>query len=258
MGKDGVEGRIQVLDRTARILELFTPERPEVRFSDMVAESGLNKSTVFNIADTLRQLGFLEQDEDSRKYRLGRQFLRYGEIAHIGVEIIKIADPLMVQLRDSVNETVQLAKLQDSNTIYLHKVECLQSVKTFSMIGAANPAYATGLGKAMLAYREEGYLETHFPAHLPRLTEHTLPDLDALSKELATVRAEGIALDREEYCLGLQCFACPIFDRKGHAVYAISVSAPTYRIDDEKTAQICALLKNTSRQISQQLGYAAI
>lgn len=258
MGKDNATARIQVLDRTARILELFTPERPEVRFSDMVAESGLNKSTVFNIADTLRQLGFLEQDEDSRKYRLGHQFLRYGEIAHNSVEIVKIAEPFMSRLRDCVNETVQLAKLQGNETIYLHKAECLQSVKTFSMVGAANPAYATGLGKAMLAYREPEYLQAHFPAKLPRLTEHTLPDLEALKAELAAVRTEGIAFDQEEYCTGLQCFACPVFDRKGNAVYAISVSAPTYRISEEKATQICAQLKDTARQISRQLGYAAV
>ena len=93
MGKDNMPGRIQVLDRAALLLDLFTPERPELRFSDMVTESGLNKSTVFNIADTLRQLGFLEQDADSRKYRLGPQFLRLGEIAHRSLEIVKIAEP---------------------------------------------------------------------------------------------------------------------------------------------------------------------
>jgi DNA-binding IclR family transcriptional regulator len=223
----------------------------------MVAESGLNKSTVFNIADTLRQLGFLEQDEDSRKYRLGHQFLRYGEIAHNSVEIVKVAEPFMIRLRDCVNETVQLAKLQKNETIYLHKVECVQSVKTFSIIGAANPAYATGLGKAMLAYQDAEYLQTHFPAVLPGFTPHTLPDLDSLNKELARIRQAGVAFDREEYSLGLACIACPIFDKKGNAVYAISISAPTYRLDGDKITNISQHLKNAAQQISHQLGYSA-
>lgn len=255
MGKDSSVGRIQVLERTAQILDLFTPERPEIRFSDMVAESGLNKSTVFNIADSLRQLGFLEQDPDSRKYRLGRQFLRYGEIAQRSLEIVKIAEPYMIQLRDRVNETVQLAKLQGDSTIYLHKTESTQSVQTFSMTGATNPAYATGLGKAMLAYRGEAYLSAHFPAALPSFTPHTLPSLPALQAELAEIRKAGIAYDREEYSLGLTCVACPIFDRKGHAVFALSVSAPTYRMDTQKVAAIGQHLKSITQQISHQLGY---
>lgn len=257
MGKDMAAGRIQVLDRTAQLLNLFTPERPEIRFSDMVTESGLNKSTVFNIADTLRQLGFLEQDPDSRKYRLGRQFLRYGEIAQHSLEIVKVAEPFMTQLRDQLNETVQLAKLQGSNTIYLHKVTSTQSVQTFSMTGAANPAYATGLGKAMLAYRDAEYLRTHFPAVLPGFTPHTLPDLESLNQELSEIRQAGIAFDREEYSLGLACIACPIFDRKGNAAYAISISAPTYRLDGDKITNISRHLKNAAQQISHQLGYSA-
>lgn len=255
MGNNSASGRIQVLDRAACILALFTPERPELRFSDLVAESGLNKSTVFNIADTLHQLGFLEQDENSRKYRLGYLFLRYGEIAKRSAEIVKIAEPFMAQIRDEINETVQLAKLQGSDIVYLHKAESTQSVQTFSMTGSANPAYATGLGKAMLAYRGDDYIRAHFPEVLPRLTENTLPDRDALLSALRAVRTDGIAWDREEYSLGLLCAACPIFDHRGVAAYAISVSAPTYRTDKEKIAAICRLLKEKSRLISQQLGF---
>ena len=254
MGKAADGSRIQVLDRVAALLSLFTPERPELRFSDMVAESGLNKSTVFNIADSLRQLGFLEQDEHTRKYRLGHQFLRYGEIAGRSVEIARIAQPYMVQIRDAVNETVQLAKLQGDRTIYLHKVECLQSVQTFSMTGADNPAHATGLGKAMLAYRDNQYIDTHFPEELPRLTNYTLCSRNALKEALVRIRQEGIAYDREEYSLGLTCIACPIFDQKGTAAYAISVSSPTYRLNPEKTKLICAQLKEKAEEISRQLG----
>lgn len=255
MGKEACGNRIQVLERTAQILELFTPERAALRFSDIVTLSGLNKSTAFNIVDTLRQLGFLEQDAESRKYYLGRQFLRYGEIAKRSVEIVKLAEPLMIQLRNEVKETVQLAKLSGSNTVYLHKAESLQSVQTFSMTGSTNPAYATGLGKAMLAYREDGYIDTHIPALLPRLTEHTITDRAALKQALLEIRQNGIAYDREEYCLGLVCIACPIFDHRGAAAYALSVSAPTYRMTEEKERLICAGLKAAAMNISRQLGY---
>ena len=255
MGKQGAENRIQVLERTAQILELFTPERTSLRFSDIVAETSLNKSTVFNIVDTLRQLGLLEQDEDTRKYHLGSQFLRYGEVAKRSVEIVKIAQPFMLQLRDTVNETVQLAKLDGSSTVYLHKAESLQSVQTYSMTGAANPAYATGLGKAMLAYRDEDYICTHFPDKLSQFTKNTLPDRETLKAVLTQIRQEGIAFDREEYSLGLTCIACPVFDHKGNAAFAISVSAPSYRISPEKERQICCQLKETANSISRQLGY---
>ena len=146
--------RIQVLERATKILDLFSTEHMEWRFRDIVSESGLNKSTVFNIVNTLRELNLLEQDEETKKYRLGRQLLRYGEVAKKSVQIVKIAQPYMIQIRDVLNETVQLARLDGSNTIYLEKAESIQSVQTYSMMGAAIPAYATGLGKAMLAYQD--------------------------------------------------------------------------------------------------------
>lgn len=255
MGKQGSENRIQVLERMVQILELFTAERTSLRFSDIVSETSLNKSTVFNIVDTMHQLGFLEQDSDTKRYYLGRRFLQYGEIAARSIEIVKIARPFMVQLRDRINETVQLAKLDGNSTIYLHKVESLQSVQTYSVTGAANPAYATGLGKAMLAYKDDSYICAHFPEQLKKFTENTLSDRESLKQALSRIRQEGLAFDREEYSLGLICIACPVFDHKGEAAFAMSISAPRFRISQEKELYVCGQLKEAAGSISRQLGY---
>ena len=95
----------------------------------------------------------------------------------------------------------------------------------------------------------------HFPEKLPSFTQHTLADLPALKAELGNIREAGIAYDREEYSLGLACVACPIFDRKGQAAFAVSVSAPTYRMTAEHIQHIGNQLRETARQISRQLGY---
>lgn len=250
--------RIQVLERATKILDLFSTEHMEWRFRDIVTESGLNKSTVFNIVNTLRELNLLEQDEETKKYRLGRQLLRYGEVAKKSVQIVKIAQPYMIQIRDVLNETVQLARLDGSNTIYLEKAESIQSVQTYSMMGAAIPAYATGLGKAMLAYQEESYLDAYFDEPFQKFTVNTLKNKEELKNHLETVRKEGIASDQEEFSIGLVCYACPIFDHKGRAVYAMSVSTPIYRMTAEKENIIQKELKEKSRIISRHLGYQGV
>ena len=248
--------RIQVLERATEILDLFSLEHAEWRFSDIVAASGLNKSTVFNIVNTLRELDFLEQDEETKKYRLGRRMVCYGEVAKKSVQIVKIAQPYMVQMRDTVNETVQLAKLDKSYTIYLSKAESLQPVQTHSMMGAAIPAYATGLGKVMLAYKDEAYIDTYFSNSFEIFTEHTLRGKEELKEELTHIRQAGMACDQEEYCKELICYACPIFDHQGRAVYAVSISTPTYRMTKEKEIMIQKELKEKSLAISKHLGYS--
>ena len=247
--------RIQVLERATQILDLFSIEHTEWRFSNIVEATGLHKSTVFNIVNTLREMNLLEQDEDTKKYRLGRQLLRYGEVAKKSVQIVRIAQPYMMQMRDTLNETVQLAKLDKNNTVYLDKAESIQSVQTYSMMGTAIPAHATGLGKAMLAYKEESYIDDYFSEPFEKFTENTLESKEKLKQHLKEIREAGIACDQEEFSMGLVCYACPIFDHKGKVAYAISVSTPTYRMTPEKERAIQAELKEKARIISRHLGY---
>ena len=256
MGNDKNNGYIQVIERAITILDLFTEQNSEWRFSDLVTASGLNKSTVFNIVNTLKGYHMLEQDDETKKYRLGVHLIYLGNTASKSLRIIRIAEPFMLAIRSEINETVQLARLDGMFTVYLAKVECAQPIQTYSVVGDALPAYATGLGRAILAYKNDIYIDKYFPEQLKPFTSYTITSRDALKQALAEVRKAGIACDRREFSEDLICFAAPVFAADGTAVYSISVSTPMYRMTEEKESRIIALLKEKAMEISRCLGYA--
>lgn len=255
MGKTNNTGKIQSIERMVNILDQFSMRNPELRFKEIVEGTGLNKSTAFNLISTMEYLGILEQDEITKAYRLGMHLMKLGEIAKKSIKIIDIAKPFMTKLRDKVNETVQLAKLENGFTVYLEKVECFQPIKTNSERGDAIPAYATGLGKALLAYRPNEYIKKYIPESLKKYTPNTIGSREELICVLSDVRSQGVAKDKGEFIEDLVCYAAPIFDYKGRVDYAISVSVPSYRLTPEQEAPLQIDIVNTARRISMELGY---
>jgi DNA-binding IclR family transcriptional regulator len=129
-------------------------------------------------------------------------------------------------------------------------------MRIFSARGARNPAYCTGVGKAMLAYQDETVLlkmlET---SKLESLTPKTITDKNELLRNLAKVRENGYSFDDEENNIGLTCVAAPVFDHSGKAKYSISVSGPTARMSEEKIKDAIRIVKAVAKEISSKLGY---
>lgn len=248
-------GRIQAIERAVSILNLFSYNKTSIKFTDIVKDTNLNKSTAFNIIDTLKYLGFLSQDEETKQYMLGVKLIELGEIAKESINIVKIARIYMTEIKDSINETVQLAKLEEGNTVYLDKIESSHHLHTYTQRGTIIPAYATGLGKAMLAYADNDYINKYFDKPFHSFTNNTISNIEDLKTELSKIKEKGIAYDNEEYAYGLICYSAPIFSFDGKVKYAVSVSMPTIRFSEELEKKIINLLKEKALKISKEVGY---
>jgi DNA-binding IclR family transcriptional regulator len=122
-------------------------------------------------------------------------------------------------------------------------------------MGAAAPAYCTGLGKAVLAFLEDGELNAYLDnVTLVAMTPKTITAPKKLKADLTRVRKRGYAVDDEELSLGLRCVAAPIFDYTGRPNYALSLSGPTQRMTREKINAIQSQLVPLCRNISRQIG----
>jgi DNA-binding IclR family transcriptional regulator len=128
-------------------------------------------------------------------------------------------------------------------------------MRIFTTIGARNPAHTTGVGKAMMAYLDENELNNILSGTLVRLTPKTISDKNQLKLELSQIRHRGFAFDIEENNLGLTCVAAPIFDHNGKALYGISVSGPTMRMNSNKLTKASRIVKDAADEISRKLGY---
>lgn len=248
-------GRVQSVDRVVQILKCFTEKRPELKLTEISDELGLNKSTVHGLINTLKYHGLIDQDEDTQRYRLGIYLMRLGDLVSSSIDIIGIARPFIVYLCNQVEETVHLGRLDDLEVIYIDKVESTQSMRISSARGARNPAYCTGVGKAMLAYLDKKKLNQILPEKWEGFTPTTITEKEKLLIELEKVRESGFAFDFEEKDIGLTCVAAPIFDHAGKVNYAISVSGPSIRMTDEKIELTKVLLKKATLELSQKIGY---
>lgn len=248
-------GRIQAIERAVFILNQFSDDTISLKFTDIVKRTNLNKSTAFNIIDTLKHFGLLSQDNETKRYSLGLKLIELGELARESINIVKIARKHMMDIRDITNETVQLAKLDKGNTVYLEKVESSHHLHTYTQRGTIIPAYATGLGKVMLAFAGDDYIRNYFGEKLHRFTKNTISTREELEIELKKIRELGAACDNEEYAEGLVCYSAPIFNFDGKVKYAISVSMPTIRVNEDFKNRIIDLVKEKTLKISMEAGY---
>jgi DNA-binding IclR family transcriptional regulator len=139
--------------------------------------------------------------------------------------------PMLDDLADATGETVHLARLEGSHVVYTAKRESVHPLRMFSAVGRRLPAYATALGRSILADLPEDQVRAILPPDLEPLTAHTITNPDQIIGILAEVRRDGYAIEREESCLGMSCFAVSL-PVSGAARYAISISVPVARLDD--------------------------
>lgn len=250
--------RVQAIDRAVAILRLFGDTRRELKLTEIADALDLNKSTVHGILSTMKYHGMISQDEETQKYRLGLYLMELGSKVANSLDIIIIAEPYLRTLRDEVEETVHLGTLDKLEVVYIGKMESNQSMRIASAVGARNPAHSTGIGKALLAYLDEAFLEELLPEKMAKFTPYTITDKKQLLDELAQIRRRGYAFDLEENNLGLKCISAPIYSYGGKVRYSISVSGPTVRMTEEKTQLVIRLIKEASSNISAKLGHDII
>jgi DNA-binding IclR family transcriptional regulator len=214
-----------VLDRAAGVLDAFRGAGPELTLDELVARTGLARSTVHRLAGQLVSVGLLERSR--RGWRLGVALFELGQMVPRQQRLRDVALAYMEDLYEATRETVQLAVLDEGEVLYVEIISGHRRVATPSRRGGRLPAHCTGIGKAMLAYSADvgsAWLAQHAP--LAAMTPATITDPAVLRRELLDIRRGGLAYDREENTRGLVCVAAPLLDRDGTAIAGLSVSMP--------------------------------
>jgi IclR family transcriptional regulator, KDG regulon repressor len=250
------ERLIQSIERAADVLEVFLTTSPELSVKEISEKLQLSKSTVHGIIKTLEHRGYLEQNPEDLKYKLGIKLFKLGNFVSKHFDIGNIARPIIRDLANELNETVHLVTLQRDEVVYIEKVEGPRALTIYSHIGKRAPVHCTGVGKAILAHLSETEVDRLLlSASLEAFTEYTMTDMNEIKKHLVSVRETGYAVDDEEIELGLKCIAAPIFNHKGNVIASISCAAPKMRLDEEMLPKVIAGIKRAASEISKSLGY---
>lgn len=215
----------------------------------------LHISTVHRLLANLVRQGFVEEAPSPGGYQLSYRVLRMGLRVLDRLDFRCVAQPLLRQLNEQTKETVHLAILGEGRAVSIEKFGSPHPVGLDARLGGVMPLHCTGVGKTLLAYQGEEYLNqiAHSPG-LERFTVHTLTNLAQLRKELEHIREQGYAVDHEEAVEGLRCVAGPVFDHKGSVVAAFSVAGPATRMTASRIADLTRLVREASQQISYRMG----
>ena len=249
MGEAAKAYRTGTLGKAVEVLDAVAASENPPRFTDLLNRLGHPRGTLHRQLSNLVEEDLLTVNRD-HSYALGPRLLRLASSAWANNSLRDIAAPYLKRLHDETGETVHLAVLRGTDVIYLDKVESRQAVRMHSAVGNASPAYCTGVGKAMMsalppAEAEQRVLTMTFK----RFTDTTITDAGSLLKELANIRAAGVAYDREEHEEGIRCAAAPVCDDTGYPVAGLSVTAPAFRAPDDLLSSWARIVKTVADEI---------
>jgi IclR family KDG regulon transcriptional repressor len=251
-GVDGVKSAVRVL----AIIRLLTVEKDGVKFSDVCEHLRLPKSSAHALLGTMTDEGFLTIDANTRVYRIGVRLWEAGQTYVHSFDLERVARPFMEAVRDALRETVQLAILDGTDNVYVAKVESDQLLVLQSRVGTRLPAYATGLGKVLLAGLSDAEVRRRFQGvYLEAFTDRSITDLETLLHSMDEIRLKGFGTDDGEYTKGVVCVAVPIRQHSGEVFAAMSVSVPEVRSSTELRRTALQVLLEQANAMSAELGY---
>lgn len=236
---------VESVDRALRMLQELAAHGSGATLEDLATASGLPKSSAHRTLAALRERGFATQQPDGR-YLAGPELLRVAFEFYDRIDLRVALQPVLVRLNREVNETIHLGVLDGADVVYLDKLEPSHPIALTSRVGGRNPAYCTGVGKALLAWTYptedaiRGWVDEHGPLEVR--TSTTITEPAALAREMAKIRSDGWARDMEESEQGVRCLAAPLFLGGAVPRAAVSIAAPRERLSATRMRSLAPIL----------------
>jgi len=219
---------VQSLARGLSVIRAFDATHPELSLSEVARRSGLTRAAARRFLLTLETLGYVRSD--ARVFALTPRVLELGFSYLSALSLPEIVQPHLEALSREVDESVSAAVLDDTDIVYVARVPTRRIMSVRITIGTRFPAYATSMGRVLLAGLPDESLTAALDASDVRdLTDRTLTDRSALAGEIQTVREQGWSIVDGELEPGLRSVAVPLRAREGRLVAALNVSTSATR-----------------------------
>lgn len=249
---------LNTIQKAGELLALYDRDHTEWGVREVAARLKIAKSSTHDLMSSLAKQGFLHKTEENR-YRLGWRLVTLSETLLATTELRKEAHPVLEELAARYQETIHLAVLDDTQAVYVDKLEGRQAVRVeLTSLGARLYAHCSALGKVLLAFSNEDEVKRIIQtAGLPRFTDNTITDEEELLQNLVKIRKQGYAYDLEEILPDLCCVAAPIYNHRGQVIAAVSMSIPAFRFRRSQ-AEFREAVMRAAKTISKRLGYYGV
>lgn len=247
---------VKSVSRALDIITLVSLKKGGLGVTEIARQIDINKSSVHRILSTLVQYGYVEQDEETSRYKIGYKFLEISSKLLDSIDIRSEAHPYLQQLENETNEVIHLAVYDQGEVVYIETMDGNETLRMHSKVGKRAPVHCTSVGKAILAYLpSDVVLDVLERKGMIVHTSQTITNKEQFMKELQQVRERGYALDLEENENGITCIAVPIFDHTGKVNAAISISGHSMRMTAERLQQLESRIIAVGKQLSARLGF---
>jgi IclR family pca regulon transcriptional regulator len=244
---------VQSLARGLSVIRAFDADHSELTLSEVAKQTGLTRAAARRFLHTLVELGYMRGD--SGKFSLRPKILELGYAYLSSLSLPEMATPHLEQLVEQVHESSSVSVLDGDEVVYIARVPTKRIMTVAISVGTRFPAYATSMGRVLLAARSDQWIDGYLAStKLRSLTTHTIADPDTLRRELVRVRTQGWALVDQELEEGLRSIAAPVRDPEGRVIAAVNVSTSALRRNLEQVvSDLLQPLLATAERIEEDL-----
>jgi IclR family pca regulon transcriptional regulator len=253
------KGFINSLARGLSILEAFNTLNPRMGITELSRKTGLSKSTVYRLVQTLCRLGYIIPVEPENKYTLGPRILSLGFSVLYSLELREVANPYLQTLSKQVGETVNLAVLDGWQLVYLERIKTHQIVNINLHVGSRLEFFNTAMGRVLAAFQDEKWISEYLEYlinNVPDCEDYWKDDGKILRQILNNVKNNEYAINNEELAPGLRSVASPVRNREGKVEGAVNIAVSSSLFSIEKLKkELLPPLRETTLAISAALGF---
>lgn len=255
MDSERDRGGIQAVHLTFDILEELMAAQQELGVSEITHRLGSSKGTIFRHLQTLVERGYLSQNPNTSRYRLGMRSLLLGEAARGSMDLLALGTEALGRLQAATRQTAVLSRIVGRTVTVLNTVTGPGALEIGVKPGSDLPLHASAQGKVALAFSRRGLLSALRRQPLAAMTDRTVTDPAVLEQEIATIRAQGWASACEEMMLGINGVAVPVFDETGDCIASLALVGSIQFIPARPGAALIDALRESGSRMSAALGY---
>ncbi|MFZ0524364.1 MAG: IclR family transcriptional regulator [Xanthobacteraceae bacterium] len=250
-------GGVQSLGRAFAILEQVARHRNGIGLAELSRLVGLHNSTTFHLAKTLVSLGYLRQERETKRYRVGRPLFALAASALDEIEMVSLATPVLEELSREMGEASHFAVRMGDAVVVIARTSGPGAFQLADRVGVVRPAHCTAVGKVILASLQPDQLRRFLDRSgtMPS-TPKSITEIPKLMREIEEVRRTGVAVDDGEFNLEVRCLAVPVEDFTGKTVGALGISAPIWRLSQQLLQSRAKIVRAAATRLGRDFGAA--
>jgi DNA-binding IclR family transcriptional regulator len=258
--EQGLAYSVPPVVRAIKLLRHIAAGNPVSNQTRAARELGLSRTTLLRLLHTLEREGFIEKSAAGDDYTLGTGLIELAAGKILSLDVARVSDPVLTRLARTLGLSCHLGMLDEREVVYVLRAAPNKHLVSNVHVGTRLPAHASSMGRVILAHMPTEDVEELFEgAELFPVTDKTPTTLPALQRDLAAIRASGLADSRSTYEIGIDSIAAPVFDAMGKVVGAINASGPerSFAGMPGRRHEISQAVLGAAAEIGHRLGHSS-